>query len=75
MSEILHQGIRAYIFKMTGADGETVTVAFDRYSYPNFVTTSTNQMTSNALDAILKAKGAEWSTSNYKLIPIPDPHA
>ena len=51
---------------MTGTDGRTVSATFARYSYPGFTSTSTNQMTSNALDAILKAKGAEWTTSDYK---------
>ena len=74
-NEILHQGIRAYVFRMTGADGTTVSASFDRYSYPNFIYTSTNQMISNALTAVLKAKGADWTTTNYKLIPVADPHA
>lgn len=72
--EILHHGIRAYVFRMKGADGTTVSVTFDRYSYPEFVYTSTNQMISNALSAIMKKKGAEWTTAEFKLIPVEDPH-
>lgn len=74
-NEILHHGIRAYMFVMVGADGKEVTCTFDRYSYPNFIYTSTNQMISNALTAVLKAKGADWTTANYKLITVNDPHA
>lgn len=74
-NEILHIGVRAYKITVTNKDGEEVYAVFDRTRYPNFVTTTVNQMISNTLAAVLRDKGEAWGMEDYRVLTVDDPHA